>query len=263
MPELKQIALADIDEPEYAVRLEMDEEKMGELCADMTRNGLLQPVGLKRKGERWEVEYGHRRLIAAGRLNWQTIPALCYEPGELNEGAALIAENFCREDVTAAEEALFIVRLQEKHGMDEAALCKAFGRSADWIGDRLKLLRGDEQIFRELAARHIGFAIARELNKCPDEQMRRFYLHEAARTGATARTVTQWVENYKATLAPSQPVEQSAGTSPAPTEQPIAPYRLECALCGGYKDPYNLVNVALHKSEWDDILRAYLRPVEG
>jgi ParB family chromosome partitioning protein len=253
VPDLRDVPLADIDEPAIAGRIAMDEGKLAELAADIQRNGLLQPIGLKPRGERWEIEYGHRRFLAVQMNGAPHISALCYAPGELKEGAALLSENYCREETTAAEDAVFIAELQEKHGLDEAALCQALGRTADWIGDRLRLLRGDREVFDAIAQRKVKFAVGRELNKCPNEEMRRYYLYEAIRCGSTARIVAGWVENYKATLAPQTETEQPASPSPQVEQRPVAPYRPSCCLCGGAEDPYNLESVMIHRWELEEI----------
>lgn len=251
MPELKQIALADIDEPPIAARAAMDEGKLGELMQSMGAIGLLSPIGIKVNGSRYEIEYGHRRFVSATRLGWRQINALVFAAGEIAEGAAMLAENNMREDLSAAEEALLFAESQERYKLDEEGLCKRFNVSPDYLGDRLRLLRQDELVFKALLARDINFSVARELNKCEDEAHRRYLLDIVLRSGCSARVVADYVRQWRVALPQDKPTNNPP---PAPADAPpVEPYRPECAICGGHRDPYNLVTILIHKWEWEMI----------
>lgn len=261
MPELRQLALNDIDEPSEPMRFSMDEEKMAELCESMAQNGLLQPIGVKPVGERFEIEFGHRRYIAAGRLRWAAIPSLVFKPEEIASGAAMLAENIEREDTTDAEQAIMFASAREKYSLDEAGLVKMFKKSADYIGDRLALLRNDPEVFKALGERKINYSVARELNKIKDETMRRYYLDAAMRGGTNARTVMSWRQQFEAQPAPDATV---APQPLAPAEDSSAPSpQMACFLCGGHKDPWNLVSVYIHNHEMSHIQKMLREAAEA
>lgn len=260
MPELKRIPLADIDEPELPARAAMDEQKLNELAESMHAIGLLQPVSLVRKGTRYEIEAGHRRYKAAVMLAWREIPALVFEPGELVAGAAMLAENIEREELSAAEEALLFAQSMDRFSLDEAGLVARFRKSPDYIADRLRLLRDDPEVFNALLARKVNFSVARELNKCPDESMRRYFLHQAVIGEVGARTVAGWLRDWRANTQPA-PANQPAPETPAPAHEHIDG-RPRCEICGGDRDPWNLLSVYIHKWELAEIQRVLGRPVE-
>lgn len=258
MPVLKQVAITDIDEPQSAMRVSMDDTKLDELQDSLAKVGLLQPIGLKPAGDRWEIEYGHRRFIAARNLGWMSIMALCFAPGEVADGAAMLAENTIREDASAAEEALMFAEARERFNLDEAGLVARFRRKPDYIADRLRLLAGDQKVFAALVSKQINFSVARELNKCRGDEMRWYFLEQAIRGENGARTISQWVANHHASLVP-----QPSGPAPAPQlaehDTNTAP-AMSCIVCGGHLDPYNLVNVFIHKHELERILRVMHSP---
>lgn len=260
MPELRRIPLADIDEPELPARVAMDEAKLNELADSMADIGLLQPISLVHKDLRFEIEAGHRRYMAAKQLNWRDIPALVFEPGELVAGAAMLAENVVREDLNAAEEAILFLQTQEKYGLDEAGLVARFRRSPDYIADRLRLYRDDEEVFNALLLRKINFSVARELNKCSDQHQRRYFLHQAIVADAGARAVAGWIRDWKATtgmMPPPAPVAES----PTVTHEQVDG-RPRCEFCGGDRDPYNLVNIYIHRWELEELRKVLNRPLE-
>lgn len=283
MPQLKTILLNDINEPVLPVRAAMDETKMTELMESMAALGLLQPIGVKPletgclhcgREEKahtsrvqcqfymtYEIEFGHRRFIAAQRLHWKEISANVFQPGEDIEGAAMVAENAEREDVTAAEEAILFRQAQERYSLDEEGLVKRFRRSANYIAERLNLLRQDLEVFKALHQRQINFSVARELNKVDNEQMRRYYLDAAIRSGANARNVASWRQQLAAQQAPA------TTTTPSPepateTPQQVTP-AVACILCGGHLDPYNMISVYIHKWELEHIQKLLRETAEA
>lgn len=244
MPELKTIPLADIREPQTAVRVAMDDEAFESLKTSMNDVGLIQPIVLIPNGDIYEVEAGHRRFLAARALHWKEIPAVVYQPDEIQHEAAKLHENLFREDVTAAEEALFFMELVEKHGYDEDRLCTVTRRTPDYIAGRLNLLRGDQDIFKALMDRLISFSAARELNRLKDANVRRMYLDQAIRSGAPARIVKGWVDTAEHLKVEVGDAGQ-AQPDPAPIQTEDG-HSMECWLCGGYKDTYNLQMVWIH-----------------
>lgn len=282
MPQFKTLLLNDIQEPALPIRAAMDETKMQELCESMAEIGLLQPIGVKPLGTgclhcgreekahtarvqcqfymTYEIEFGHRRFIAATRLHWKEIPALVFSTEEMAEGAAMLAENNEREDITAAEEAMLFAQAQERYNLDEDGLIKRFRKSPSYIADRLALLRADREVFKALHERKINFSVARELNKIDEETYRRYYLDAAIRGGANARVVASWRQQMIAQTIPA------TGASPEPvpvTEQPqpVTP-QVACCFCGGHLDPWNLVAVYIHKHELDHIQKVLKETAE-
>lgn len=247
MPELRRVQLTLIDEPDTPARAAMDDGKLHDLMESITRLGLLQPIGLKPKGDRWEIEFGHRRFVASRTLGFMDIMALCYAEGEMVQGAAMLAENIEREELSAAEEALLFAQAREQFGLDEAGLIARFRKNADYIGDRLRLLQGNDQVFAALLEKRINFTVARELNKCDRTDMCEYFLGLATQHDASGRSVAKWVSDWRATLVPGaqqEPAPAASAEHAQPEQHPVS-----CYFCGGHKDPYNLESVYVHKWE--------------
>jgi ParB/RepB/Spo0J family partition protein len=269
VPELRELFLAEIDPPPLPARMAMDETKLAELSESMASTGLLQPISvvarisyldanqnsyatpqpaiITEESIRYEIIAGHRRFMAANRLGWAKIRCVVFQPGEINTRAAMLAENIHREDLSAAEEAVWFAQLLETDAPGEQELCKLVHRSPDYVADRLRLLRGDPEVFQAVRERTIKFSVARELNKCKSDDFRRVYLDSAIRGGTNARMVAQWVANSNATPAPSPP--NGADASPPQTTAAPAPFLPSCIFCGATHDPSNLEVVYLHRWE--------------
>ena len=127
-----------IDANPFQVRFELDEQKLSELTDNIRREGtLLQPILVRKVGERYQSIFGHRRVAAFRRLRdgakteddrtrWTTIPARELQ-NVTDDQMLLLAldENVLRSDLSPVEEALALSRLREVrkdlHTADELA----------------------------------------------------------------------------------------------------------------------------------------------
>jgi len=253
MPETRLVLISEIDPPDTPVRTRMDDAALAELCDSLKADGQIHAICLVQRGPRYEIKVGHRRFVAASMLNWLEIRADIYQPSDWNGDAAMIAENRCREKVNPVDEALLFAEHQMRDELDEAGLCARFHVTPGYLGDRLCLLRGDEQVRDALHENRINFSVARELNKCDDEQHRRYLLDIAITSGYSARVIQDFVRQWRQNTAPAAAVVVPPSGHEEPP--PAADYRVRCALCGGDLDPWNLIPIMIHKREWDEIQR--------
>ncbi len=243
------VEMARISEPALPAREKMDRAMLDELRESMRTIGLLYPLILVRKGSVLEIADGHRRFLAARELGWTRIMARVWEDEQMEGEAAKVHAMLMREDWNPAEEAIFYGQLMERDHLDLDGLCRLVGRSADYISDRCRLLRGDRAVFEALRSRAITLVVARALNRCDDDMYRASFLDQAIRSGTSGRVVEVWVEEWKGRALPGpQAGLTTAESTPPPS---VEPYHRACALCGGDRDQFNLVDVVLHKWEWE------------
>lgn len=254
MGELETIPLDLVADPNLPARETMDQARMDDLKESLATVGLLSPIVVKRRGAGFEVVAGHRRTLAARALHWQTIRALVYPEDWVDADAAMLHENIMRENLNAAQEAVFFAQLCEKYKLDEEGLCKLVKRKPDYIADRLQMLRQDPEVFQAVRDGRISFAVGRILNRFPDESIRRYHLDQAIRSGTNSHVVQQWWEEWKSYHLPDARRVNADTPLPASVHAEPSP-GIECFLCGGNKDPYNLVTVLVHKWELSEIRR--------
>ena len=108
----KNIDLKLIDPSPFPVRKYSDEDKEKELAVSIKREGLIEPIVVRPKGNRYEIIAGHRRVQAVRKYtDWKTIPAQIIKVDDLQAMRISAAENFLREDLSAIEEAEAIVKI--------------------------------------------------------------------------------------------------------------------------------------------------------
>lgn len=217
--EFLEVPLAAIDVPALPSRSAMDEEKLEELARDIQRNGVISPLSLGRRGDRFEVVAGHRRSLAARRAGLVAVPAVVYESVETAHEAIKFAENKHREDLNPADEAIWFSELLERDcGGDVDRLCEQLGIKRTYAESRLCLFAGDQQVFEALQTGKIGIGVAHELNRCTDERYRRYLLHQAITGGATKAVVSGWILDWQKSerLTSGAPAPASSGEALAP-----------------------------------------------
>jgi len=253
MPITKLIPITEIDPPDTPMRVSMDDVLLAELRENMADIGMIHPLAVVERDGRYVIEDGHRRFTCASELGWPEVRCEVYHQSELASGAVMLAANRHREKPSAAEEALLFAEHISRDHLDESGACARFHVSPDYLGDRMRLLRGDRAIFDAVLARRIKFSVARELNKCDEEAHRRYLLDIAVNTGYSSLVIAKMVREWRQNTAPQSvvPVSPTAIDPPAPAPE----YRQECCICGGHLDPWAMVNVMIHKRELEEIKR--------
>jgi ParB/RepB/Spo0J family partition protein len=275
MPEMRYIPLEQLIEPPNPMRLAMDDEKMQELIDDIKAQGILQnlvvvvvPGKVIHKGETtesdsvgtfdhdapiYEIVAGHRRYKAACAAGLKDAPCLIFTDATLAKHAAMSAENTLREDVSPAEEAYWYAELIEQYDLTEEQLTKTIHKPLSYIYARLSLLRGNPFVLEAVKDRKLTLSVAQQLNRVDNDQHCRYLTVLAIEGGATARTVMEWVSEYKKN-GPSPVVDLTAFQEAGKTAKD-APGPAACFLCKSNSYPANIVWVPIHDFERDQILR--------
>ena len=192
------ISVEQIDAPGLDARLGRDPEKLEELARDILRRGLIEPIKVFVKGDRYEVVDGFRRFLATQSAGLHTIECFVFPSRTVALEGIKYAANAFREDMSPAEEAiLFFTLLRDECGGDIERLCALVNKKLSYVDNRLALVNGDELVFEAVKDRTITLGVAAELNALPDDGWRRHYLFFAARDGATRSVVAGWVTDWK------------------------------------------------------------------
>jgi len=192
------IHLDALDEPAAPLRELIDPQALGDLADDMAVNNLLQPIGARGPSPagRYECVWGHRRMLAARMLRWETIPArVC--PWPTDPALARLAENMMRTDLNPREEAK-AVRALRGQGHPVSAIARILRRSLGWVDSRVELLTWPDDVQELVARGELPMSSARLLAEIDHEQYRASLIHEVKRTGATANVVSVWLAHYQA-----------------------------------------------------------------
>jgi len=173
------------DQPRQTV----DPAALSELVTSIGRQGLLQPILVRRAGEQWVLVAGQRRLAAVRQLGKPTIAAIVTEGNPLE---VALVENLQREALGPFDEAAAIRRLMERHKWTQAEVGEALGRKQSSISAILALERLPERIRDEYpTSDRVGRSLLIELAQMGDEEAQLQMWEQVKAGGVTVRDVRQ------------------------------------------------------------------------
>jgi ParB family transcriptional regulator, chromosome partitioning protein len=153
----------------YQPRRSFDEVKIEELAASIRNQGVIQPLVVRRKGDRYELIAGERRWRAAIKAGLTEVPAVIREATD-NEALQLaLIENLQREDLNPIEEAAGYRRLQEEFHWSQEEMAERVGKSRPAIANALRLLSLPRDVQHEIADGKLAAGQARALLGLPTE----------------------------------------------------------------------------------------------
>lgn len=162
------------------------------LADSIRQYGILQPLTVRKKGDRYELVAGERRLRGARLCGLSTVPCVLLHTDERTASCLAVVENILREDLNMFEEAEAICRLVELYGLTQEEVAERLSCSQSAVANKLRLLRLSESqrgmiLSGSLTERHarallrlktetardeaIGQIIARHLNVAATEAL--------------------------------------------------------------------------------------------
>jgi len=117
------------------------------LAASIRADGLLQPIVVCRRGEKYILVAGERRWRAAQSLGWKEVPAVVKEVADDRELLVLaLVENVQREDLNPIERSLGYRELQQKFHLTQEEIAAKMGKSRASVANGLRLLNLPEEV---------------------------------------------------------------------------------------------------------------------
>ena len=139
------VQLADLAPSPYQSREISDDEALADLVDSIERDGLLQPVTVRRLGKAQDLKFeliaGHRRVAAFKKLARTEIPAEVLQVDDEGAYRLALAENMKRLNLNPMEEAHAFRTSSDKFDWSQKTLAEAVNRPAAYVKGRLDLLQ--------------------------------------------------------------------------------------------------------------------------
>ena len=160
---VESIRIVDIDPNRDQPRRDFDEESLTELSESIQSVGVIQPIILTKKGNRYQIVAGERRWRASRMAGLSEIPAIVRDWDEITRMKAALIENLQRNDLNPVEEALGIQTLMKKCDLTQEAASKVVGKSRSAVANMLRLLTLPEPVLEMLKTGALSAGHARAL----------------------------------------------------------------------------------------------------
>ena len=167
--EFQYIAIDQLFESPTNPRQTFDQKKLEELAESIRTGGLIQPIVVRPKDNRFEIVAGARRFRAGQLAEQFSLPARIKELTDAQAMEWQLVENSQRVDVHPYQEAQGFQRLLDLPGYDVAALAEKSGKSASHIYGRLSLLQLIPEVAEAFTQERITASHANLIARIPQE----------------------------------------------------------------------------------------------
>jgi len=183
-----------------------DEEKLAELAESIRQYGVIQPLVVKKDGDKYRIVAGERRYRAAKLAGLAKVPVVIFN-GE-NEYHVSLIENLQREDLNPIEVAEAYNELMNDFGYNQEELAQKVGKSRSDVSNFTRLLSLCEEVKELVRLGQLSVGQARPLIVLPEKEQI-FWANEIIRRKLAVRQIEQLLASKKSDLKP-QPAKISA-----------------------------------------------------
>lgn len=171
------VALANLQPGKFNPRKHFDEKTISELAASISRQGILQPIGIRKVDDtdNYEIIYGERRFKASLEAGLKEIPAIVFQVPDETAQELAVTENLQRKDVSPMEEAFAYRNLMQTGRYDVKSLSERFGKSENYIRTRLNFSSLIPEIAELLDADEITISLASEMCRYSEDIQKNAY----------------------------------------------------------------------------------------
>lgn len=192
-----QVAIEDLLPDKKQPRQNFDDERIEELATSIRAKGVIQPILVRRDGDKFRIIAGERRWRAAGRAGLKTVPALIREVSERQAFELALIENIQRADLNPIEEAEAFRRLIEEHQLTQEACAERLGKDRSVIANGLRLLRLPDEVKGALASGALAMGHARALLGLNDDDAIKRASSQVIDRGLSVRETEQLVRKAR------------------------------------------------------------------
>lgn len=153
-------------------RKTFDEDKLAELADSIRQNGVLQPILVRRKGQKYEIVAGERRYQASKLAGLKEIPAVVREIDDDKVFQLALIENLQRSDLSPIEEAKGYKQLLTSRSLTQEELAKILSKSRSAIANTLRLMDLPVEVQHMMEQGLLTASHARAILAVPSEEGR-------------------------------------------------------------------------------------------
>ena len=149
---------------------------LSELIASIVEKGILEPLVVRQRGDRFQIIAGERRYQAAVQAGLRDLPAVIRDVDDTEMLEIALIENLQRKDLTAFEEAEGLLVLVERFGYTHEEVARRIGKSRSSVTEALSiaLLPGDIKEECRRADIHSKSLLLQVVRQPGPEPMRKF-----------------------------------------------------------------------------------------
>ena len=200
-------------EPNYdQPRKKFDQEELNELMLSIQEHGILQPLIVRKKENKFEIVAGERRYRAARLAKVNEIPILVKEFDDKQVLEVALIENIQRSDLNSMELACAYSLLMERFDYTQEEVAQRVGKSRSEVTNLMRLLKLTPDLQQKLRDEVLSYGQARALLPIKDIALQKEAAEYIIEQELTVRETEKYVQNLLAKLEKSNQVKEDSRT---------------------------------------------------
>jgi ParB family chromosome partitioning protein len=179
------------DQPRYRFA----EESLEELAQSIRSNGIVQPLVVRKLGNKYQIVAGERRWRAAQKAELRRVPVSIREVSDEKLLELALIENIQRQELNPIEEATAYRKLIDNIGLTQEAVAQRVGRSRTSITTAMRLLRLPESVQKDLESGRLSAGHGRALLMSDDPALQRAVADAIIEKGLSVREAERVVKS--------------------------------------------------------------------
>ena len=208
MSGVRDVDVNEIDPNADQPRKHFDTEALEGLAQSIKTYGIVQPLIVRRVGDRYSIIAGERRYRAARMAGLKTVPVVVKEYSDAELMEVSLVENLQREDLNPIEEAQAIQMLMTEHKLTQEALSERLGKSRSAVANTLRLLTLPEGVRALVESGELSSGHARCLVALKSDESKLRLARKIVAEGLSVRAVEELVKSYSEAPKPRRPKRQ-------------------------------------------------------
>lgn len=192
--EILNLNVYEIDDNPFQPRRDFSEPEIASLAESLKEHDMLQPVLVRRVGDRFQLISGERRLRAAIRAGWSTVPARLREADDRLVAELAIVENLQRKDLNPIEKALSFKRYLDEHRCTQDDLAQRLKIDRSTIANLMRLLELPGRVLDAVRRGEVSAGHARALLPLGEEREQIEFTERIQSEGLSVRDVERLVQ---------------------------------------------------------------------
>ena len=194
---LVELPLDEIVRDEDQPRKQFSQESLQELADSIREHGVLQPLVVTKKGDKYQIVAGERRWRASRLAGLKTVPVIVRTLDAQNKLELSIIENAQREDLNPIELATAYAKLKAQFNLSNEEIGKRVGKSAASVINTMRLLKLPDEAKRAMQEHNLMEGPMRPLISASPELVHEI-LPKMIAEGWSARNVERYIADHKA-----------------------------------------------------------------
>lgn len=188
-----ELELNDVLPNRFQPRIKFNEQSIQDLANSIKEHGVIQPIVVRKIGDKFEIIAGERRYKASVLAGKTTIPAIVTDLNEKESAEVALIENIQRKDLTPIEEAVSYKKILDM-GLTQDILASKLGKTQSTIANKIRLLNLDDEVQEALLNEQISERHARSLLRITNNQKQREMLKRIINERLTVRKADEEID---------------------------------------------------------------------